>query len=458
MSNQPILRISREITQIQQGSDLSIAVACQERDVRHVRALIIGPHGSPYAYGFFDFAVNFGSEYPSKPPKVEAKTTNSGRTRFNPNIYANGKVCLSILGTWHGERPGEEWSSAQGLESVLWSIQSLMSNNPYENEPGYENAKSTEDKRMNDLYCAKIRHETLRIAVIRKLEDALGIKADGSLAVPVFTSNLWVSSEDDVDGIQEPPPEDQTKLKFAPFRDLYKRRFLWYFEHYMCTIEEYSPKNKDGSNFVKMPFEGGGNTMDGKFKYGELGRRLVRIKEVLHTETAGWATEGLALKQREATKAAAIQRQFEQLADHLKRKKLHNITVELDNDNPYVWIMTYFGKPSTHLDGGIFKIRISVSPRFPAEQPRVKMETPIYHHRVSKDGVVCYFPKEAEQLRNHVESIAEALEEESPPYDPRTIVHPEASKLLWGSENDKKRYYRQLRRSAQRTTEEGMEV
>jgi len=61
---------------------------------------------------------------------------------------------------------------------------------------------------------------------------------------------------------------------------------------------------------------------------------------------------------------------------------------------------------------------------------------------------------EADQLRNHIESIVESLEEESPPYDPRTIVHPEATKLLWGSESDKKRYFRQLRRSAQRTTEE----
>lgn len=32
-----------------------------------------------------------------------------------------------------------------------------MSNSPYENEPGYENAKGAEAKKMNDLYCAKVR-------------------------------------------------------------------------------------------------------------------------------------------------------------------------------------------------------------------------------------------------------------------------------------------------------------
>ena len=133
----------------------AIAVACLDSDVRHVTALIIGPPGTPYEYGFFEFTLKFGSDYPSKPPKVDARTTNNGRCRFNPNIYAGGKVCLSILGTWQGERPGEEWSSAQGLESILWSIQSLMSSNPYENEPGFENLRTDHDKKANEAYCAK---------------------------------------------------------------------------------------------------------------------------------------------------------------------------------------------------------------------------------------------------------------------------------------------------------------
>lgn len=58
--------------------------------------------------------------------------------RFNPNLYKNGKVCLSILGTW----TGPAWSPALTLEKVFVSIQSLLSEQPYTNEPGYEKVLS----------------------------------------------------------------------------------------------------------------------------------------------------------------------------------------------------------------------------------------------------------------------------------------------------------------------------
>lgn len=31
------------------------------------------------------------------------------QVRFNPNLYNDGKVCLSVLNTWHG-RPEERWN------------------------------------------------------------------------------------------------------------------------------------------------------------------------------------------------------------------------------------------------------------------------------------------------------------------------------------------------------------
>lgn len=43
--------------------------------------------------------------------------------RFNPNLYAEGKVCLSLLGTWSG--PG--WvPGVSSLAQVLLSIQSAI--------------------------------------------------------------------------------------------------------------------------------------------------------------------------------------------------------------------------------------------------------------------------------------------------------------------------------------------
>jgi ubiquitin-conjugating enzyme E2 Z len=116
-------------------------------------------------------------------------------------------------------------------------------------------------------------------------------------------------------------------------------------------------------------------------------------------------------------------------------------------------VITYFGRPMTNLDGGLFRIKLCFSPRFPEEHPRAKFETQLFHHRIATDGTPCYTPRRAEDPKSHIEAIIEALEEEHPPYDPRTMVNPEAAKLFWGSAEDKKLYNRKLRRAVQRSTE-----
>lgn len=58
----------------------------------------MGPADTPYEGGFFYFLVACTSDYPIKPPKVKLLTTGNNTVRFNPNLYRNGKVCLSILG------------------------------------------------------------------------------------------------------------------------------------------------------------------------------------------------------------------------------------------------------------------------------------------------------------------------------------------------------------------------
>ncbi|KAG2461032.1 IF2B1 protein, partial [Polypterus senegalus] len=101
--------------------------------------------------------------YPIHPPRVKLMTTGNNTVRFNPNFYRNGKVCLSILGTW----TGPAWSPAQSISSVLISIQSLMTENPYHNEPGFEQERHPGDSRN---YNECIRHETMRVAVCDMLD------------------------------------------------------------------------------------------------------------------------------------------------------------------------------------------------------------------------------------------------------------------------------------------------
>jgi hypothetical protein len=105
----------------------------------------------------FDFLLH---DYPNAPPKAKFLTTACGRVRFNPNLYACGKVCLSLLGTWSG--PG--WQRNQStLLQVLISIQGLiLVPDPYYNEPGFAPGKM---KAESDRYTMNIRRYTVEHAI-----------------------------------------------------------------------------------------------------------------------------------------------------------------------------------------------------------------------------------------------------------------------------------------------------
>lgn len=134
----------------------------ESSDLTLAHVLLTGPEGTPYANGFFYFRVRFPQDYPQNPPTVKLCTTGGGVVRFNPNLYANGKVCLSLLGTWSG--PG--WTPLNTLTSVLVTVQSIMNAAPLHNEPGWEEgtARATLDAVAD--YTQYVRHETIRVAVL----------------------------------------------------------------------------------------------------------------------------------------------------------------------------------------------------------------------------------------------------------------------------------------------------
>ena len=83
--------------------------------------------------------------------------------RVNPNLYVyvsfrsslisrEGRVCLSLLGTWHSHNDSESWNPKQStLLQVFLSIQSLVLNaRPYYNEAGFGNHIDLEDDSVNE--------------------------------------------------------------------------------------------------------------------------------------------------------------------------------------------------------------------------------------------------------------------------------------------------------------------
>ncbi|XP_076456156.1 ubiquitin-conjugating enzyme E2 Z-like isoform X2 [Babylonia areolata] len=162
-TTQCITRIKRDIMTIYHEPPPGMCIVPDKDDITKLHALLTGPFDTPYEGGFFYFLIKCPPDYPIRAPRVRLMTTGNGMVRFNPNLYKNGKVCLSILGTWSGPA----WSPAQSLSSVLISIQSLMNEKPYHNEPGFEQERNAGDaSRYNEI----IRHETLRVAVCDMLE------------------------------------------------------------------------------------------------------------------------------------------------------------------------------------------------------------------------------------------------------------------------------------------------
>ncbi len=177
ISPKTIMRIMGELSSLKKDLpinwDSSIIMRIIPTNTNLLSFIIVGPKDTPYHNGLFEFHVYFPNDYPNSVPQVLINTTDNGKVRFNPNLYSNGKVCLSLLGTWRGEK-GESWiPEISTFFQVMISIQSLiLVDEPYFNEPGYERTSNTpEGKKQSAIYNDNIRYETIRVAMLGMLKN-----------------------------------------------------------------------------------------------------------------------------------------------------------------------------------------------------------------------------------------------------------------------------------------------
>ncbi|KAJ4366976.1 Ubiquitin-conjugating enzyme subunit [Neocucurbitaria cava] len=89
-------------------------------------ALIVLNEESMYYGGYFKARMTFPRNYPHSPPDFKFI-----RPLYHPNIYPDGRLCISILhppgdDEMSGETAAERWSPVQRVETVLISILSLL--------------------------------------------------------------------------------------------------------------------------------------------------------------------------------------------------------------------------------------------------------------------------------------------------------------------------------------------
>ncbi|KAI0978138.1 hypothetical protein GJ496_003750 [Pomphorhynchus laevis] len=104
-------------------------------------AIITGPKNTPFENGMYFCTLEFPDDYPLSPPKMTF-TTNL----YHPNVYTDGRVCISILHAPGDDPTGyetkaERWSPVQSVEKILLSVMLMLAEPNDESPANIEAAK-----------------------------------------------------------------------------------------------------------------------------------------------------------------------------------------------------------------------------------------------------------------------------------------------------------------------------
>ena len=120
-------RLQNELRDILKDTTGKLLANMIGNDITKWRAIIFGPEDTPYENGTFVLNIEFGKDYPFKPPIVKFVTKV-----YHPNISLEGYICMDIL--------KDQWSPVLSPTQILLSVCSLLSepnaNDPLNSEAG----------------------------------------------------------------------------------------------------------------------------------------------------------------------------------------------------------------------------------------------------------------------------------------------------------------------------------
>ncbi|KAI8800618.1 ubiquitin-conjugating enzyme E2 R1 [Cladochytrium replicatum] len=118
--------LQRQLKDLSKSPIPGFRVGLKDDNIFEWEVGIIGPPQTVYEGGYFLCTIKFPQDYPFNPP-----TFSFNNEFFHPNVYTDGKLCISILhppgdDPMSGERAEERWNPTQSVESILLSVVSLL--------------------------------------------------------------------------------------------------------------------------------------------------------------------------------------------------------------------------------------------------------------------------------------------------------------------------------------------
>ncbi|KAL1388876.1 hypothetical protein HDK64DRAFT_337601 [Phyllosticta capitalensis] len=154
LGQQRMRRIQKEHKILRSSLPPGIFVRTWESRLDLLRVLIVGPIDTPYEYAPFLIDLHLGTNFPTQSPEAYFHSWTNGSGPVNPNLYEDGKICLSLLGTWHADERNENWSPSKStILQILVSLMGLvLVKEPYYNEAGYEVRQGTAETALSSAF------------------------------------------------------------------------------------------------------------------------------------------------------------------------------------------------------------------------------------------------------------------------------------------------------------------